>query len=54
VDFSVAKLKAVFAIHMYIEMKTQLNIKTYWEKYGSIFHCPIVSNIMTRNWFIKL
>jgi hypothetical protein len=54
VAFSVAKLKAFLAIHMYMGMKKQPNIKTYWEKYGSIFHCPIISNIMTRDRFMDL
>jgi hypothetical protein len=47
-DLTVSGLKAFLAIHMYIGMKRQLNYKLCWEKEGSFFHCPIISNIM--NW----
>jgi hypothetical protein len=47
-------LKAFLAIHMYMGMKKQPNIETYWEREGSIFHCPIESNIMTREQFKDL
>jgi hypothetical protein len=53
-NFSIVELKAFLAIYMYMEIKQQPNIKTYWKKYGSIFHCPIISNIMIRDWFTKL
>jgi hypothetical protein len=35
-------------------MKKQPNYKTYWEKEGSFFHCPVISNIMTRERFVEL
>ena len=49
-----ASLKAFLAIHMYMGMKKQPYYKSYWEKEGTIFHCPIISNIMTRERFIQL
>jgi hypothetical protein len=51
---TVASFKAFLAIHMYMGMKRQPNYKTYWEKEGVFFHCPIISNIMTRERFIQL
>jgi hypothetical protein len=51
---TVAGLKAFMAIHMYMGMKKQPNYKTYWEKVGTFFHCPIIANIMTRERFIEL
>jgi hypothetical protein len=54
VHTSVAELKAFLTIHMYMGMKRQPNIKSYWSKEGSIFHCPTISNIMTRDRFMKL
>jgi hypothetical protein len=51
---TVPGLKAFLAIHMYMGMKRQPNYKSYWEKEGSFFHCPIISNIMTRECFIQL
>jgi hypothetical protein len=50
----VAELRAFLATHIYMGMKRQLNIKSYWNKEGSFFHCPIISNIMTRDRFMEL
>jgi hypothetical protein len=52
--FTVAEFKAWFAIWLYMEIKKQLNMKTYWMKEGSVFHCPIVSKVMSRNGFNAL
>jgi hypothetical protein len=49
-----AGLKAFLAIHMYMGMKRQPNYKSYWEKEGSLFYCPIISNIMSRAQFAQL
>jgi hypothetical protein len=54
VHLTIAELKAFLAIHMYMGMKRQPNIQSYWEKEGSIFHCPIISNIMSRDRFRTL
>jgi hypothetical protein len=48
---TIAGLKAFLAIHMYMGMRRQPNIKSYWEREGSFFHCPTISNIMTRERF---
>ena len=47
---TIPNLKAFLAMTMYMDMKKQPNIKTYWEKCG-LFHCPIISNIMTQDRF---
>jgi hypothetical protein len=54
VNTTIAELKAFLAIHMYMGMKRQPNVRTYWEKEGSVFHCPIISNIMSRDRFMRL
>jgi hypothetical protein len=51
VNLTMARLKAFLAIYMYMGMKRQPNIKSYWEREGSFFHCPTISNIMTRERF---
>jgi hypothetical protein len=45
-NLTIARLKAFLAIHMYMGMKRQPNMKSYWEREGSFFHCPTTSNIM--------
>jgi hypothetical protein len=53
-NLTIAGLKAFLAIQMYMGMKRQPNMKSYWEKAGSFFHCPTISNIMTRERFREL
>ena len=53
-NLTIAGLKAFLAIHMYMGMKRQPNMKSYWEKEGSFFHCPTISNIMSRDQFTDL
>jgi hypothetical protein len=53
VNLSVAELKAFLVIHMYMGMKWQPSIQTYWENVGSIFHFSTISNIMSRFRFTK-
>ena len=45
-SLTIEELIAFIAIHLYMDLKKQTNIKTYWEKPGSIFYCLITSNIM--------
>jgi hypothetical protein len=47
-------LKAFLAISMYMGMKKQPNLKTYWQKPGSIFHCPIISKSFTHERFMAI
>jgi hypothetical protein len=42
------------ALHMYTGMKQEQNYKSYWENEGSLFHCPIISNIMSGARFTEL
>ena len=35
-------------------MKKQPNLKTYWQKPGSIFHCPIISMSFTHERFMAI
>jgi hypothetical protein len=53
-EFAVSEFKAYVAIWLYMGMRRQPNIKSYWMKEGSIFHCPSVSNVMTRKQFMAL
>jgi len=43
--------KTFIAIVLYMGMKQQPNVKTYWHKKGSIFHCPTISSLMFCNRF---
>jgi hypothetical protein len=44
--FKIAELKAWLAIWLYMGMKKQPNMKSYLKE-GSVFHCPIISKIMS-------
>jgi hypothetical protein len=51
---SIAGLKAFFAISMFMGLKKQPNIKTYWKREGGFFHCPVISRIFSRNCFQQI
>jgi hypothetical protein len=51
---TVLGLKALIAISIYMGMKKQPNLKTYWQKPSSIFHCPIISKSFTRERFMAI
>lgn len=38
-QFTVAELKAYLAVQMFMGLKTQSNLKIYWARRGSFFHC---------------
>ena len=40
------KLKCFIAISLYMGMKKQPNLRSYWPKKGSIFFCPTISSLM--------
>ena len=48
---TVIELKAFLAIHIYMGLQKQPNITSYWNKEGSIFCCPMISNVMTMHRF---
>jgi hypothetical protein len=54
VDFTVPELKAFMAIWLYMGMKRQPHIESYWHRRGSIYHCSTISKIMTRTRFKAL
>jgi hypothetical protein len=51
---SIAGLKAFFAISMFMGLKKQPNTKTYWEREGGFFHCPMISRIFSCNCFQQI
>ena len=53
-EFIVLEFKAYVAIWLYMSMKRQPKIKSYWMREGFIFHCPSISNVMTQKQFMAL
>jgi hypothetical protein len=53
-DITVAKLKAFIALSFYMDLKKQPNYKSYWMEVGSVFHFPVISNIMSCDHFETL
>ena len=51
---TISELKAFFAIHLYVGIKRQPNLKSNWQRPGSIFHCPLILDVMTRARFTRL
>ena len=46
-NLTIYGLKAFMALALYMGLKVQPNLKTYWMR-DSLFLCPIISNIFTR------
>jgi hypothetical protein len=53
-EFTVPELKAFMAVQIYMGMKKQPNIKSYWQKIGSFFHCSTISNLFSHECFFAL
>jgi hypothetical protein len=51
---SIHGLKAFLGIYVYMGMKKQPNLKSYCQKKGSIFHCPIIYESFTRERFMTI
>jgi hypothetical protein len=51
---TIAGLKAFMAVQMYMGMKKQPNMKSYWQRMGSFLHCPFISKMFTRDHFYAL
>jgi hypothetical protein len=54
VNTTMAEFKAFLVVHLYMDIKRQPNVKSYWSKEGSFFHCGTISNIMTWDRFMHL
>jgi hypothetical protein len=52
--FTMAEFKARLAIWLYMGIKRQPNLKSYWMKEGSFLHCPTISKIMSQKRFMAL
>ena len=48
------ELRTFFAISLYMGMKRQLNIKSYWAKSKKLFYCPVISGLLTQRRFLAL
>ena len=49
-----AEYKAFLAIHIYMGLRKQANIPSYWHREFSIFHYPMIFNVMTIAHFREL
>ena len=45
-DLTVPELKCFIAILLYMGMKRQPSLRSYWAKKGSTFYCPMISTLM--------
>ena len=51
---TVLELKAFFGIQFYIGLQKQPSKKSYWLQDNSIFHCSLITKLISRNWFMEL
>ena len=48
------RLKAFLGVSILMEMKKQPNLNSYWQKVGSFFHCPLISQSFIRERFMAI
>ena len=53
-SFTMVEIKVWLAIWLYIDMKWQPNMKSYWMKEGSVVHYLTILKIMTQDRFMTL
>ena len=53
-DITISSLKVFLAICLYMGMKKQPNMNSYWNHKSTIFHCPIISQLMSRTRFLNI
>ena len=46
---TVQEFKVFLAITLYMGMKRQPNVQSYWYSFPSIFHCPVISKLLSKN-----
>jgi hypothetical protein len=51
---TVPGLKAFLGVSILMGMKKQPNLRTYWQKVGSFFHCPLISQSFIRERFMAI
>ena len=44
---TVQEFKVFLAITLYMGMKRQPNVRSYWYSFPSIFHCPVISKLLS-------
>jgi hypothetical protein len=51
---TMARLKAFLGVSILMGMKKQPNLKNYWQRLGSFFHCPLILQSFTRERFMAI
>jgi hypothetical protein len=53
-DMQEKELRTFLAVSLYIGMKKQPNVKSYWAKSEKLFYCPVIANLLTQRRFLAL
>jgi hypothetical protein len=53
-DLDEKELQIFLAVSLYMGMKKQPNVKSYWTKSEALFFCPVISNLLTQRRFLSL
>jgi hypothetical protein len=48
------ELRTFLAISLYMGMKKQPNVKSYWAKSEKLFYCPVIASLLTQRRFLAL
>jgi hypothetical protein len=53
-DVEEGELRAFMGVRLWMGMRKQPNIKTFWAREEDLFHCPKISGLFTRKHFETL
>ena len=53
-DMDKKELRAFMAVSLYMGMKKQLNVKSYWAKSKKLFYCLVIANLLSQRCFLAL
>jgi hypothetical protein len=53
-DMDEKELRTFLAISLYMGMKKQPNVKSYWTKPEKLFYCPEIGSLLTQRLFLAL
>jgi hypothetical protein len=53
-DMDEKELRTFLAVSLYMVMKKQPNVKSYWAKSEKLFYCPVIANLLSQRHFLAL
>jgi hypothetical protein len=53
-DIDEKELRTFLAVSLYMGMKKQPYVRSYWTKSEKLFYCPVIANLLSQKRFLAL